>query len=305
MEEISCNDNRDRSVDNLTGDNICQTRKESDINSEANGNLDEVTLQSKVMDDDQFLINIKDTADTNIPATTAKISNEHSSEDGKVGNHIVDCKIDSLEKASQLIGDCPVTPDLKPLSETEHSEQEVKCQSETTSCLENASSLSIADVTEGHHYSDTSEQKVTEQREPCDKTMEGQISENKSTQNIPLFGNECMEANKTVQTMNLEDKYQENLQNDVTTENSKITFSEIGNGEREIINEMEPDDDNVISDESKTSHLTSQNDSSFMFERQEDRIPDIFSIQDDDKQGLESVKNEIELIEVNNEEVTA
>ena len=91
----------------------------------------------------------------------------------------------------------------------------------------------------------------------------------------------------------------------VTTENSKITFSEIGNGEREIINEMEPDDDNVISDESKTSHLTSQNDSSFMFERQEDRIPDIFSIQDDDKQELESVKNEIELIEVNNEEVTA
>ena len=302
--EISCNDNPDRGVDNLTGDNICLFIKESDINSEANGNLD-VTLQSKVMDDDQFLINIKDTADTNIPATTAKISNEHSSEDGKVGNHIVDCKIDSLEKASQLIFDCPVTPDLKPLSETEHSEQEVKCQSDTTSCLQNASSLSIADVTEGHHYSDTSEQKVTEQREPCDTTKEGQISENESTQNIPLLEIECMEENKTAQTMNLEDKYQENSRSEVTTENSKITFSETGEGEGEIINEMGPDDDNVISNESKTSHLTWKNDSSFMFERQEDRIPDIFSIRDDNKQELESVKNETELIEVNNKEVTA
>ena len=257
------------------------------------------------MDDDQSLINIEDTADTNIPASTAKISDEHGSEDGKVRNYSVDCKIDTLEEASQLIGDCPVTPELEPLSETEHSAQEVKYQSESTTCLENANSLSIADVTEGHHYCDTSEQNVAEQRDTCERHEEGQISENESRQNVPLPKIECREENKTVETINLEDKYQENSQNEVTTQ-TQITISETGHErEGEIINELVPGDDNVKLDESKTFDMNSKSDSSFMFERREEKIPDIFSMQDDDKQELESVKKETELIEVNNDEVTA
>ena len=275
------------------------------MNSEANVSLDEVTLQSKVMDDDQSLINIEDTADTNIPASTDKISNEHSSENEKVRNYSVDCKIDTLEEASQLIGDCPVTPDLKPLSETEHSEQEVKYQSETTTCLENANCVSLSDVTEGHHYSDTLEQNVTEQRDTRDtrdKPEEGQISENESRQNVPLLEIECEEENKTMETINLGDNYQENSQNEVTTQ---ITISETGHEkEGDIINKLVPDDDNEKLDESKTFDMNSKSDSSFMFERREEKILDIFSIQDDDKQELESVKKETELIEVNNDEVT-
>ena len=277
------------------------------MNSEANVSHDEVTLQSKVMDDDQSLINIEDTADTNIPASTAKISNDHSSENGKVRNYSVDCKIDTSEEASQVIGDCPVTPDLKPLSETEHSEQEVKYQSETTTCLENANCVSLADVTEGHHYSDTSEQNVTEQRDTrdtCDMPEEGQISENESRQNVPLLKIECMEENKTMETMNLEDKYQENSQNEVTTR-TQSAISETGHErEGDIINELVPDDDNEKLNESKTFDMNSKSDSSFMFERREEKIPDIFSIQDDDKQEVESVKKETKLIEVNNDEVT-
>ena len=306
VDETPCG-NPDKSGDNLTGGNNCLTRKEVDMNSEANVSLDEVTLQSKVMDDDQSLINIEDTADTNIPASTDKISNEHSSENEKVRNYSVDCKIDTLEEASQLIGDCPVTPVLKPLSETEHSEQEVKYQSETTTCLENANCVSLSDVTEGHHYSDTLEQNVTEQRDPCDtRDMpgEGQISENESRQNVPLLEIECMEENKTMETINLEDNHQENSQNEVTSQ-TQITISETGHEkEGDIINKLVPDDDNEKLDESKTFDMNSKSDSSFMFKRPEEKIPDIFSIQDDDKQEIESVKKESELIEVNNDEVT-
>ena len=285
-----------------------QSRKEADLNSGASGYLDEVTLQyKKVMDDDQSLINIEDTADTNIPASPAKISNEHNFEDGEVTNHTDECNIDTLEEASRLIGDCPVTTDLKPLGETEQSEQEVKCQSETVSCLENANSISVDNITEGHQYSDSgfvvnnlggndnSEQRVSEK---CDKPEECNINENESRRNAPQPEIESREENKTVETLILEDKYQENSQNkhSLTSQTELIiteTAYEGEEGER-------GHDDNMKIDETKTFDSTTH--SSFMFERQE-KFPENFSIQDDDKQELESIQKKTELIEVN--EVTA
>ena len=286
-----------REHDTVTG----LTTEGADINSGAKGYLDEVTPQYKVMDDDQSVINIEDTADTNIPASPAKISNEHSSEDGEVTNHTDECKIDTLEEASPLIGDCPVTTDLKPLGETEQSEQEVECQSETVSCLENA----VNNITEGHQYSEScfivnnwgknvdSEQRAIEQ---CGVAEESSISENESKRNAaPQLEIENGEENKTVETLILEDKYHENSQNkySLPSETEFITSETVYEGER-------GPDDNVKIDETKTFDSTPQ--SSFMFERQE-KIPDNFSIQDDDEQELESVKKETELIEVN--EVTA
>ena len=289
-----------REHDTVTG----LTTEEADLNSGAKGYLDEVTPQYKVMDDDQSVINIEDTADTNIPASPAKISNEHSSEDGEVTNHTDECKIDTLEEASPLIGDCPVTTDLKPLGETEQSEQEVECQSETVSCLENA----VNNISEGHQYSEScfivnnwgenvdSEQRVIEQ---CGMAEECSISENESKRNAaPQHEIENGEENKTVETLILEDKYHENSQNkySLNSQAEFITSETVYEGEE---GERGPDD-NVKIDETKTFDSTPQ--SSFMFERQE-KIPDNFSIQDDDEQELESVKKETELIEVN--EVTA
>ena len=294
-----------REDDTVSGGHSCLMTKEADLKAGANGYLDEVTLQyKKVMDDDQSLINIEDTADTNIPASPAKISNEHSSEDGEVTNHTDECNIDTLEEASRLIGDCPVTTDLKPLGETEQSEQEVKCQSDTASCLENANSISVDNITEGHQYSDSgfvvnncgrnenSEQRVSDTTEECN------INENESRRNSPRHEIESREENKTVETLILEDKYQENSQNkhSLTSQTELIiteTASEGEEGER-------GHDDNVKIDETKTFDSTTQ--SSFMFERQE-KLPEKFSIQDDDKQELESIQKKTELTEVN--EVTA
>ena len=290
-----------REHDTVTG----LTTEEADLNSGAKGYLDEVTPQYKVMDDDQSVINIEDTADTNIPASPAKISNEHNFEDGEVTNHTDECNIDVLEEASRLIGDCPVTTDLKPLGETEQSEQEVECQSETVSCLENA----VNNITEGHQYSEScfivnnwgenvdSEQRVIEQ---CGTAEECSTSENESKRRnaAPQHEIENGEENKTVETLILEDKYHENSQNkySLTSETEFITSETVYEGEE---GERGPDD-NVKIDETKTFDSTPQ--SSFMFERQE-KIPDNFSIQDDDEQELESVLKETELIEVN--EVTA